>query len=52
MDKNEVVPGKEGYTMNNVLEAGDFISATVSGTDVASWDMQLKGVFYALYYCI
>ncbi len=47
MNKNEIEPGEEGYDevtyKNNVLEVGDFISAVVSGTDVASWDMQLKG---------
>ncbi len=39
MDKND----GESYDPNSVLEKGDFIKASVSGTDLVSWEMELKG---------
>ncbi len=33
----------EEYNPDNVIEEGDFIQATVSGTDLISWSMELKG---------
>ena len=43
IDKNDAKPGEDGYSKDNILEPGDFIKANVSGTDLVSWDMELKG---------
>jgi hypothetical protein len=43
MNKNEVGPEEDGYTEENIIEVGDFISATVVGNFVASWNTVLEG---------
>ncbi|MBO5453184.1 MAG: hypothetical protein J6A69_04380 [Clostridia bacterium] len=43
LNKNDVNPGEDNYTLDNIMEVGDVISGIVFGNEIATWNMVLKG---------